>query len=470
MNKEKLLIKNTAILAIGQLSSKILVFLLLPLYTSLLSPEDFGTIDMLQTFINLTLYFATLQIESAIFRFIIESRRDEKEQYYYIINGLLILIFMSSVITILTIVINQIIVIPYVILFILAIWAQSLYLFISNLARGLGKNIDYSIANFIVTIVALIINIIFIIIFEIGASSIIIALIFSNIIGFLYLLKKLSFLQLIKINKINKRKMYKMLCYSLPLIPNAISWWIVNTSDRLLVMYFLGTAFNGIYAVANKIPTIYTTIFTIFNTAWAESVALSINDSDCNEYINLVINKSLKIFSFLNMGIIILIGIFFKWIISKQYSEAYNHIFILLIAIFINSICSLLGGILSGLKNTKVIGWTTVLGAIINIVINFIFIKFIGLYAVSISTLVSYLIVCLFRFKEVKSKVTITISKRYIFQLLILIIITAMGYFYQKVILNIMILCILIIWGSYQNKEIILLGVNIIKLKINKKN
>lgn len=455
MNREKNLVKNTVILAFGQLSSKIFTFLLLPVYTCMLTPEDFGTIDALLTIISLVMYFVTLQIENAIFRFIIENRVNKKEQYSYVTSGLLILLLMTGISTMIIIGIDAIYTIPHVVLFILAIWSQSLYLFASNLARGLGKNIDYSIASFIVTVSSLIINIALIVGIKIGASSILIALVVSDAIGSVYFSYRLRIWKLVRISTFDMKKLNEMLQYSLPLIPNAISWWIANTSDRLLIIYFLGTAFNGIYAAANKIPTIYTTIFTVFNTAWAESVSLAINDLDRNEYINSMINSGFKLFFFINMGIITCVSIFFKWIIGEKFIEAYNHIFILLVAVFINSICSMLGGILGGLKKTKVIGWTTVVGAVINALINVAFIRFLGLYAASISTLVSYLVIYIFRFFVVQKDIPIKISRKYLLQCITMLTLVAIGYFYKVTLVNIIILCILIIWGGYHNKNIL---------------
>ena len=159
MSREKNLAKNTAILAIGQLSSKIFTFLLLPVYTSLLSPDDFGTIDALQTVISLALYFVTLQIENAVFRFIIENRTNKENQISYVTSAGVVLLAMAGTSTIVIGVINFLYMIPYVILVTLSLWAQSLYLFVSNLARGLGKNTDYSITSFVVTVSSLIINI-----------------------------------------------------------------------------------------------------------------------------------------------------------------------------------------------------------------------------------------------------------------------------------------------------------------------
>lgn len=456
MSRERNLVKNTMILAIGQLSSKIFTFLLLPVYTSMLSPDDFGTIDALQTIISLVMYFVTLQIENAIFRFVLENRTDKDSQLNYVTSGFVIMVLMVMVSTGIIVGVNYFLSIPYVKLIVLVIWSQSIYLLVSNLTRGLGENLIYSIASFLVTLSSLIINIVLIAGFRYGASSILIALIFSNIMGAIYLVFKLNLWRLIKIYSFNSTNVKEMLDYSLPLIPNAISWWIANTSDRLLIIYFLGTSFNGIYAAANKIPTIYTTIFTVFNTAWTESVALAINDSDRNEYINSMINSGFKLFSFLNMGIIICVSMFFKWLVGVDYVAAYNHIFILLVAIFVNSMCSLYGGVLSGLKNTRVIGWTTVVGAIINAIINFIFINSIGLYAASISTLISYIVIYIFRLINVRKEITIKIQKMYLVQCLAMLILVAVGYFSKIILLNIIILCVLIIWGTYHNKNILL--------------
>jgi len=466
MSREKNLAKNTAILAIGQLSSKIFTFLLLPVYTSLLSPDDFGTIDALQTVISLALYFVTLQIENAVFRFIIENRTNKENQISYVTSAGVVLLAMAGTSTIVIGVINFLYMIPYVILVTLSLWTQSLYLFVSNLARGLGKNTDYSITSFAVTVSSLIINIVLIVDLKIGAVAILVALAFSNLIGFCWLFLRLHIWQLIKFSTVNKMKIQEMLRYSLPLIPNAISWWIANTSDRLIIICYLGTAFNGIYAAANKIPTIYTTIFTVFNTAWTESVSLAINDSDRDTYINSMLDSGFKLFSFINMGIIVCVSISFKWLIGEQYTEAYNHIFILLVAIFINSMCSLFGGVLGGLKNTKVIGWTTVVGAIVNAVINFSLIQNIGLYAASVSTLISYLIIYIFRFSAVKKIVQIRISKKYLLQCGAMLLLVAGGYFYRKVIINSVVLIVLIVWGVYQNKSILIPLLSSIKSKV----
>lgn len=454
MSRERNLVKNTGILTLGQLSSKLFTFLLLPMYTSLLLPEDYGTIDVIQTVVSLILYVSTLQIENAVFRFVIENRDDKAEQHGYISSGLVVLLSMTAVCSILIIATSFFITIPHLPLLLLSLWAQAVFFYLSNIARGFGNNLDYSIASFIVTISSLVTNIVFIIGLKMGAASILLAVVISNAVGSIYFICRLKIWDYVSPVYFNKNKLCSMVNYSLPLIPNAISWWITNTSDRLLIITFLGASYNGIYAAANKIPTIYTNIFSAFNTAWTESVSLAMKDTDRDAYINSMLNASFKLFSFLNLGIIVCISIAFQWIIGDNYAEAYTHIYILLIAIFINSMCSLLGGILGGLKNTKVIGSTTVLGAIVNFLINFFMIKVIGLYAASLSTLISYITIYFSRMKAVKKSVDIHFSMRYSLQLIIMLGLVTFGYFQRVLLLNISILFILTVWGIIQNRAV----------------
>ena len=466
MNRQKALLKNTGILAIGQLSSKVFTFFLLPLYTAVLLPDDYGTIDVLQTIISLALYFLTLQIESALFRFIIENRENEEEKAKYISSGILLVFVNAIVITLIVLAVDIFVDIPHMCLFILALWAQGFSLMMTNTARGLGHNLLYSAASFLITIVSLVVNIILILGFHIGAKSILIAIITSNIAGGMLICIKEKIWKDISFRYFNRKVVKEMLRYSLPLIPNAISWWVANASDRILINLFLTSTFNGIYAAANKIPTIYTTIFSVYNLAWAESIALSIHDKDRDQYIQDMMNSSFKFFLLLDLGIMCCVSLFFNVLIGKNYESSYYHIYILLVAIFVNSMCSLYGGIFAGFKDSDIIGITTISGAVVNFVFNLLTIRIIGLYAASISTLLSYVVIYLIRKRALKKYMKITIDKKSILYGGIALAIVTFGYVKRNMILNLCILVMLVVVGYLDNKEFIL---NMIRKKVNKK-
>ena len=73
MNQKKQLLVNTIIIAIGKLSTQVISFLLLPLYTSKLTPGEYGTYDLLVTISTFLLPIITLLMEESMFRFLIDA-------------------------------------------------------------------------------------------------------------------------------------------------------------------------------------------------------------------------------------------------------------------------------------------------------------------------------------------------------------------------------------------------------------
>ena len=84
MSKEKELVKNTAIITFGKVCTQLVSFLLLPLYTSILSTEEYGTVDLVITYSTLLLPFITLALEQALFRFLIDARGNKEKTCQYI--------------------------------------------------------------------------------------------------------------------------------------------------------------------------------------------------------------------------------------------------------------------------------------------------------------------------------------------------------------------------------------------------
>ncbi|MDY6063071.1 MAG: oligosaccharide flippase family protein [Erysipelotrichaceae bacterium] len=453
-NKEKSLLKNTGILALGTLSSKIFMFLLLPLYTAALSAEDYGGVDLLQTIASFIIPFVTLQLSSAMFRFIIE-KKDEHRQSVVITTAIILEVINIFIFMIFVFIINIFSPIRYCLLFVVYFILLVTLEMVQNIVRGFGNNILYSAMSFVMTVVSLVTNIILILGFGMKGESILIASSLSYFIVIVLGFFKQELWKYIRYVNFSFVQLKEMLAYCLPLIPNEVSWWVANASDRILVSYFIGAANNGIYAAANKIPTIYTTIYKVYNTAWVESLSRSFGDDDQYEFINNMYSKSLKLFGSICLGIISVMSLIFSKIIGINYAESYTHIYILMIAILFNSICSLYGGIFTAFKKSGIIGKTTVIGAVINILINILLIRFIGLYAASISTLVSYIVIFITRHIEVKKIMDLKWPKIYVVQFIFMFIITTTGYFLRINSLNFIVLSVLCIWSYFSNKELI---------------
>lgn len=453
-DKEKVLLKNTGILALGTLCSKIFTFFLLPLYTNVLSTADYGIVDVLQTISSFAMPFITFQLSSGMFRFIID-KKEFKEREKVISTGVVVEIVNICIFAIGVFIINIFLDIEYCGLFVLYFSTMALLEIVQNITRGFGNNGLYSIMSFVMTVVSLISNIVMILLLNMKGDSILIASSIAYISASMIAIFRQSLWKYIDIKYFSLKTFKELIKYCLPLIPNAVSWWITNTSDRILISTFIGVASNGVYAAANKIPTIYTTIFNVYNLAWTESLSRSLGDPDQESFINRMFEKSVRLFGCIDLGIICCMSIGFNILIGEQYKNAYPHVYILMIAIFLNSIGSLYGGIFTAFKKSDIIGSTTILGAISNILINLLLISQMGIYAASLSTLISYFIILLVRIIKIRGILTLRWPKNYMWQLLVMTIFTTIFYFYENIVFSIGFLGVLLIWSIASNKELI---------------
>ena len=454
-NREKQLAKNTFILSIGTFGSKVFTFFLLPLYTAVLATEDYGNVDVLQSVIQLVIPIITLQLSAALFRFLIDQKtfKDKRE---VVSTAMLVVISNVCISSVVLLLFNCIHSIQYFGLFLFCFFTAAFYLMAQSIIRGFGHNGLYSLCGFIQMTTALLINVILILDLGFKGDSILIAQGGSQLVAALVIVIKERLWKYCSLNGFSKSRLKELTSYSLPLIPNEISWWITNTSDRLMILYFLGSRFNGIYAASNKIPNIFVAFYSVFNTAWVESAARSVNDKDRESYYNNMIEKSYRFFGCLCIGIICSMSLAFKLLIGEAYAGAYPHVYILTLAIFVNSMCALYGGIFGAFKQSEVIGSTTVYGALINIVINFLFIRFYGLYAASVSTLISYLVVLVIRTLKMKKFVRLRLPKLYFARATVALSAVTFGYFTKNDILNVMILVCLFVWSFSENKYILM--------------
>ena len=455
MNRNKELIKNTFIILVGKVSTQLITFLLLPIYTIFLSTTEYGKVDLIITYINLFAPLISLQLEYAAFRYLLEARKKEEEQGKIICNTLLILSIISIICTIIFIplyfIINYRYAVHLIIILIITMFANMLLQF----ARGLGDNLNYSIASFIAGVSNALISILLVVFFKKGIAGILLAMIISNMLCVIYLSFKLKLYRIVFKYEYDKKLLKILLKYSIPMIPNSICWWIISVSDRSVITWILGAAANGIYSVAAKFSGVIVTLYNIFNLSWTEAVSLHINDTDANEYLSNTFNNIICFFACGCIAIICIMPFAFNILIGGNYIDAYKYIPFLILGSFFNIIMGMLSAIYIGKKKSSEMAKTSAWAAILNIFINLIFIKIIGIWAAVISTVVSYLIVSVYRLYDVKKYVDLKVNIKNILILFLLFIFTTCLYFVNYLYSNIFSLLIMSIISYLLNKDII---------------
>ena len=410
MKQEKELIKNTFIIAMGKFSTQIVSFLLVSLYTAKLTTQEYGSYDLIVTIITFITPFITLTLEESMFRFLIDAK-NKREEKSIITQTVLTILTMLSIACLLIFFIIKLFSINTTKFFIPYVIAVVLMAMMNALVRGLGKIKLYSLSNFILSILTIVLNIVLILGTNLKVDGLLLSVIIANLVMVVFLSVRLHLRRYINPKLVNKKLMKDMLSYSIPLIPHSLSWTIINLSDRVIVTSFLGAASNGIYAISNKFPTIINTVYNYFAIAWKESAAKALHDDESTKYYNKIYISLRNIVYSATVVVIACIPFVFNILINKNYSEAYLYIPILVFSVYFSNMASFYGGIFSAYKQTKIIGSTTLVAAVINLAINLIFIKLFGIYAAAISTLISSVFLYVYRKKKIYELVNLKHSK-----------------------------------------------------------
>ncbi len=410
MNREKTLAMNSIIYMIGTLSSKLLVFLLLPIYTVYLSTQEYGYYDMVYTTVLMIVPLVSLQIYDGIYRFTMDTQEDRELSNKYISNALFIITVSILVTVPITLAINAAIKIEYLSLIYVQIIATCIFNTWQMIARGLKRNTLYAVSGIVMTLLMLVLNILFIVVLHYSVEALLVSNTISMVAAFIFLEYKLQVFRRIRANYINKATVKELVLYTIPLIPNTISWWLLNLSNRYIIIYCLGNDYNGIFAVASKFPAILLTVNMVFNYAWQDTAIYEKNSVDRDIFYSKIFNYFFK----LQMGVLLLtipfVKIFSAFAIGKAFTEAAYYIPFLLIGAFFQFFMTFFSSFYYVFKKTSHLLYTTLIGSVTNILITLILISNLKIYAACIANIVSSVIVVLIRYLYINSKFMIKIK------------------------------------------------------------
>lgn len=467
MNKEKQLIKNTAIVSIGKICTQLITFLLLPLYTYILSTEEYGIVDLLNTLVGLLLPILTLQMEQAIFRFLLDKRENYEEEKKIITVTMKFMLAQTIIYLAIFAVASHWVHNDYKYFLALNLVATMCSNLLLQISRGLGDNAKYAIGSFLSGAATVVLNVLFIVVFKWGAYGMLSATMIGNLTCALYIFISMKIYRYISWKtKLDRNLLKEMLKYSIPLVPNMISWWIVSASDRTIITGFLGIAVNGIYSAANKFSGVVSTLYSVFNLTWTESAAINIDSEDKDEFFSKILDFTIRFFGSVCLGIVALMPFIFPILINEKFSDAYYQIPILMLATMFNILVSFLGSIYVAKKKTKEIAKTSIFAAIINIVVNVGLIKFIDLYAASISTVVAYFSMFVYRIIDSRKYVKLKVSKSLVITFALISLVTFIGYYLKNTKFSMILALIVIIYAILINRHSMKYLINIVKKKL----
>ena len=399
------LFSDTVILAIGTFGSKLLVFLLMPLYTALLSPSQYGTAELITGTANLIMPFACVGITSGIFRFAAEKGTDREGVF----SSGMVLLGAGLCGTVLLGAVALCIGAAWrteILLVVLYVLAADLQAVCAQYVRAVDRTRLFAVQGILNTLVTVGFNILFLMAFDLGVTGYVLSTVVGNLLTTAFLVVSAKLWRVFRLSHVSRTAMRELFRFSLPMVPTTICWLITDLSDRYLVSWFCGEAVHGVYSAAYKIPTIVNLVSGIFMQAWQFSaVVQSADGEECSRFYSQVFRGFLSVIFIGSGGLILLSPWLCRLLLNSAYHEAWRYMPTLLCSAALESVVSFLASVYMVRKKSMHSFLTAVAGTGLNLLLNFLFIPrtgtFGGALGAAIATLIGYAAVWVLRMADV---------------------------------------------------------------------
>lgn len=396
--KYKKLAGNTIIFFIGTFGSKVLSFLIVPLYTYVLTPAEYGQIDLFTTAIRMMVPFTSIMFADAILRFVAS---EEIDKGVVVSNGFVVFLY-GTILTVSCIPLYKAAfnLGSTLFLYVIALILNTYTSIFPHYLRAVGKNMSFAINGVIQTVTMLGFNVYFLLICHLGIKGYLYALVLSQLASAVFVTISGRILYDVSFSNVDFKVLKEMLAFCIPIIPNSLMWWLMSAGDKYVINFFMGDTANGLYSIALKVPTIISMLYSVFAQAWQLSAIEEMRSKDETIFYN-------KIFGILSVGLCFSVALvipvirpLFCLVLNESYHSTWKYASFLCVAAILDCFESFASVTYSITKKTGKAVIATSIGIIANIVINLMLINKIGLYGVAIGTLIGNSVVMKIRLND----------------------------------------------------------------------
>jgi O-antigen/teichoic acid export membrane protein len=461
---KKLLFRNISVYTIGSIVTQSLSVLLVPIYSKYLSTEDYGILSSMGLLSQVIFIFVTFNLSKSLYRCYWDYKTEYEKKVFF--GTILISIFVLTTISIggLFILNNYIARVyksipfyPYYMLMLLTIYLKPYYDILAiyyRIREESKKFLYFSLSYFIVNILLILF---LVIVKNGGAAGSLLASFFTNVI---FLVLSITIFKNKVVLIFDPSVLKNALAYSLPLIPNAIAYWVVNLSDRIIIERYFSLSEVGIYSMGYKLAGVLGILTTGFFTAYHPMFLRIANSDNKDSGLLFSINKIFII------GSIILTAILFIYsenitdlIIDSKFHSSYQIFRIIIVSNMIAIISSLSNLSLGQDKKMKSIMLIGVSGALLNILLNFLLIPIYGMYGAGYATVITFSFISIVTYYIAKKHTSFHIPLDWgttILYLIIAIIVILICELFQGLLIKTMICIGFLLLFISQNKNILL--------------
>jgi len=430
--------KDIGVYAIGNIGSKLITFLMVPLYTYFVhDTSDFGYYDVCLTVCLLLLPFFTLQLRDGAFRFLLDCDDETQRRRIvsFVARTMLSSLFVTLLVAVVLALFTHIDYLGYTVGLLIAMSLQEVY---SQVFRGLGNNRAFVMVGILSALGIGVFSVIFVAYMGWGIKGIFLANIIARVLALLLVEAKVRLITRHTSWNINIGKVgWEILRFTLPLLPGSLCWWLTGSSDRLFIKHFLGLDVNGVYAVAIRFTGIINTLAIIFYQAWQETAILQYHSPDRDRFFSRMFNSYIFLLGIILVGYVFMLKVNYSWLVAPQYHESLNYIYPLGLSAVLLALSAFFDMGYQCAKDTPRTLPAIVLAAIVNVTLNFLLIKHLGVYSVILTQFITYIVLFTYRWHDMRHYFVLRSSRRSLVPVVVMLVSAIPFYYCDGVVINI---------------------------------
>ncbi len=417
------LLGNTLVFALGGLAVKAVSLVLMPLYTTALTAGEYGTAELLNSAIEIVLPLLSAGVVEALYRFSIDDDVPKDELFA---NSLLVLGGGGLCTGVLCALGSVLWNMEHAGSFFVLFCSVCLFKATTQLARGLGhvrRFVAYGLINALAMVVS---TYLLLVRARLGVEGYLWSFAIGYLMGGLAAFLGSAEYRLLAPFRLDRALLRRMLVYSLPLVPNLLSWWLVSVSGRYVVLWGSGVVAAGLFTAASKMPALVNIVASVFQQAWQYSTAREIDSPDRGAFFGVVM-RGYSLATLTVAGLVIALNRpISRVMLQSEFAEGWRYVPLLMLVASFGVISIFFESFYQALKNSGVLMASTALGAVVNVILGVALVPFMGPWGAGLAGAVAYMLVLVVRARDLRRRINLPIDRlRLGYQLALLISITA---------------------------------------------
>lgn len=393
----KRLFKDSVIYTLPSLISRGMSFFLIPLYTRVLTTADYGSFDLFLIFVNIINLTIALEVSQGLARYFTSEDNTNSKVLYassafwftfavYTVFSVSLLIVHKELSFI---VMGQLNVESAFVLGILYIWSNGLFYLIQNQFRWELRSKEYAVISVIMSVATAFVSVLAAYFLGYGLEGLLFGLLIGNLIGGIFGLWLLRNTFRFRFSLI---KLKEMLIFSIPLVFSGVAVWLSLYIDRIMIKHLMTISDVGLYGLGYRVSSIAGLAMVGFQGALTPLIYKHYHEKTTPPQLA----RIFRYFVTLILLIFILISFFAEnilhLIVTEEFYYSYSVIIFLVPAIILSNMYIFAPGMAIA-KKTSYFVIVNIIGAILNIVLNYVLIPISGIQGAAVATLISYFIV-----------------------------------------------------------------------------